>query len=161
MKEKSFSIRKLFGKIHLWLGLLSGIILFFVCLSGTIFTFRFDIDKILYPSQFYINFADNTKCLPIDSIASTLEKKYNAKLADITIPVDKKSVWDVTLQFTKIDSSTSIKVNPYTATIVESKRTKGDDFFSFIYNLHTTLLFNNSAGEAIVGVSTIIFIVML
>ncbi len=161
MKDSRFTFRKLFGKIHLWLGLISGIIIFFVCLSGTIFTFRFELDKAMYPSLYYVTVPEKGERFPLDSIKAIYEKKYDASLTDITIPAKESRLLELTLRSNTIDSTYSCKVNPYTGAFVENRRTAGDEFLNFIYNLHTNLLFGNRLGEGIVGVSTIIFLIMI
>ena len=52
-KSKKYTIRKLINDIHLWLGIGSGIILFLVCLSGTILTFEEEI-KNLFTQDFKV-----------------------------------------------------------------------------------------------------------
>ena len=43
-KNKKYGIRDFINDVHLWLGLVSGIVLFLVCLSGTILTFEEEIE---------------------------------------------------------------------------------------------------------------------
>ena len=42
-KKQKYTFRKFLNDVHLWLGLASGIILFLVCLSGTILAFEHEI----------------------------------------------------------------------------------------------------------------------
>ena len=51
--------RKLFNNIHLWLGIGAGLILFVVCLTGTIYTFSSEIQEALNPET--IRSSDSTK----------------------------------------------------------------------------------------------------
>ena len=44
--KKGYSLRKFINDIHLWLGIGSGIIIFLVCLSGTILVFDKEIRAV-------------------------------------------------------------------------------------------------------------------
>ncbi|WP_255702645.1 PepSY domain-containing protein [Antarcticibacterium sp. 1MA-6-2] len=45
-KKQKYGLRSFINDVHLWLGLGSGIILFAVCLSGTILTFEKEIKSL-------------------------------------------------------------------------------------------------------------------
>ena len=46
-------VRNAFRTVHLWMGLGSGIVIFLVCLSGTIYTFRAEIERWMEPGKYY------------------------------------------------------------------------------------------------------------
>ncbi|HSI75572.1 MAG TPA: PepSY-associated TM helix domain-containing protein, partial [Lunatimonas sp.] len=46
--------RRWLNEIHLWMGIASGIIIFLVCLSGTIYTFKEEIQEWMEPERYMI-----------------------------------------------------------------------------------------------------------
>ena len=47
---KKYSTRNLFKKLHLWLGLPSGIVIFIVAITGCIYAFQDEIKDMMRPS---------------------------------------------------------------------------------------------------------------
>ena len=43
----TYTLRKIFNDVHLWMGIASGLVLFVVCLSGTIYTFHTEVEELL------------------------------------------------------------------------------------------------------------------
>src|SRR5690554_7730951 len=56
--KKGYTFRKLINDLHLWLGVASSLILFVVCLTGTIYTFRTEIEEMIEPQKYNIKAAD-------------------------------------------------------------------------------------------------------
>ncbi|MDR0610231.1 MAG: PepSY domain-containing protein [Planctomycetaceae bacterium] len=79
--------RRFFYEIHLWLGIISGIIVFLICLSGCILVFRDEINRFVDPGKFYVSVPAEGQRLPVDEIISKLESKNpGMKVTSITIP---------------------------------------------------------------------------
>ncbi|MCC9138754.1 PepSY-associated TM helix domain-containing protein [Pontibacter silvestris] len=91
--KKSFTWRKLFNDIHLWLGIASGFVLFIVCLSGTIYTFRTEVEEFLEPDKYRVETTENAQVLPPDALIAKLEKELKGKVVSLDIPQDKKSTY--------------------------------------------------------------------
>ncbi len=72
-KKKKYTFRKLLNDLHLWLGLGSGIILFLVCLSGTILTFQTEI-KSLFAEELKVD-PQQGKLIDIENLQQNLEKE--------------------------------------------------------------------------------------
>ena len=47
LNMRKYTFRKLINDIHLWLGIISGIVLFVVCLTGTILAFETELVLLL------------------------------------------------------------------------------------------------------------------
>jgi len=45
-----YSVRSIFRKVHLWLGMLSGIVIFIVAITGCIYAFQDEIKDMFRPS---------------------------------------------------------------------------------------------------------------
>lgn len=81
-------MRKLFNDLHLWMGIASGIILFVVCLSGTIYTFSTEIQEMLEPEKFKVEVQPGTTPLPAEAIIAKVAAETGGKVSSITIPAD-------------------------------------------------------------------------
>ena len=79
--------RRFFYEIHLWLGIVSGVILFIVCLSGTIFVFQEEAQRIAEPGRYYVDVPQNVSAKPIDDLIAEIEKERpNMVVSSVTIP---------------------------------------------------------------------------
>ncbi|MDR2115882.1 MAG: PepSY domain-containing protein, partial [Planctomycetaceae bacterium] len=79
--------RRFFYEIHLWLGIISGIIVFLICLSGCILVFREEINRFADPGKYYVSVPAEGQRLPVDEVIAKLEAKNSGmKVTSITIP---------------------------------------------------------------------------
>ena len=84
------SIRRYFYEIHLWLGIVSGIIVFIVCLSGAILVFQDETRHIAEPAKYFVKTPTNATPIPIDVLIANVEAaKPDMKVGTITIPEQK------------------------------------------------------------------------
>jgi uncharacterized iron-regulated membrane protein len=84
-KWKSF--REVFHTVHLWLGVGSGLILFVVCLSGTIYTFSPEIQKLTDSKLYTVSPEPVAKHLPSETlIAHLLDSLKGGVVQSVTIP---------------------------------------------------------------------------
>ncbi|NOU60712.1 PepSY domain-containing protein [Marinifilum caeruleilacunae] len=149
--------KKVIFKLHLWLGLAAGLVIFLVCLTGAIYTFRAQIENGLN----YKNIAVNEEGTPLslDSIRAEF-KKNNLTINQIV--VHPKLNRSIEVFYTSIDGSESgmYYVNPFTGAIIGNRNSALSPFFEFVLSLHKSLLLNN-IGKRIVGASVLIFVFML
>lgn len=158
MKKKTFRIRKFINDIHLWLGLSSGIILFLVCLSGTILVFEEEI-KSFFSEEIIVE--ATSKKATIESLTQTLKTSNNGFVTGLTIPSTNNGAYEF---FVKKDlkerRGSQVLVNPYTSSIHKVEKTSADAFLLTMFKLHRWLLFDAAIGRPIVGIATIIFLVL-
>lgn len=174
-------IRKLINDIHLWLGLASGLVLFVVCLSGTIYTFHTEVEEWLNKDKFFVAAPANATRLPVDVLVPKLEQQLKGKIASLEIPAaenrtlkavvkaDKKKKMpasEVPAQPSKAkkeggsDRGKTYYINPYTGEVTGTEKGRGVDFFTTMMKLHRWLLIEGDAGKIIVGSATIIFVLL-
>ncbi|WP_121965187.1 PepSY domain-containing protein [Myroides sp. N17-2] len=173
-KKSKGVFKKYMLKIHLWLGLLSGIIVLIVSLSGAVFVFNEDISAYFNKEQIFHGETDiaNKKPIPIKE----LKDMVNAQLVNeevpaesVTIPIDPNRSYQFGLD--KVNRNgwnyfdtylvfKSVYVNQYTGEVIAIQDLRKSPFF-FTMILHRSLLLSSSVGGTIVGVSTIIFVIML
>lgn len=163
-------IRKAFLKIHLYAGLLSGLIVIAVCLSGTIYVYHTEIQELANAELYTVERVGSR--MSADAIIKKLEAQENAKVVGLTWEDDLER----SLQFTlKKDGEqgrgTTYFVNPYTAAILgnSSEKTAAAEFMSYLFSLHRWLLLdrieepilesmgNRDLGRLINGISTVVF----
>ncbi len=156
-KKKKYGLRTFINDVHLWLGLASGIILFLVCLSGTILTFEHEI-KDLFAEDFRVEAGDEK--LSVEQLISALEGE--GIVSSVTVPAEEGEAYEFSVKESlKQRRGSTYYVNPYTAEFSKTKESSLDGFFFSMFKLHRWLLLDSSIGRPIVGVSTIIFLILL
>lgn len=156
-------MKKIFLKFHLWLAVPFGIIITIICFTGSMLVFEPEIVNVLRHDQIYVDNPRHT-ALSVDEIVRKVEQ---------TLPSDVK-VTGVTMYS---DPNLSCKVNlskPRRAAMYVDQYTgqlKGlyerPAFFDFMQRLHRWLLDSRDDsggvfwGRTIVGISTIMFVLVL
>jgi uncharacterized iron-regulated membrane protein len=169
-------IRKWFRNIHLWLGIASGLILFVVCLTGTIYTFNVEIQEIFGKNKYKVEVPPNAGRLPAEKLMATaLESIGKGNIQYIIVSQDKSRAYQINVKKeapadgiqkksdTGIYSNRglNILINPYTGEILGAHEGPLFDFFRTMYKMHRWLLLDTNMGRPIVGVATIIFVVLI
>lgn len=170
-RKRSISLfRRISAWLHLWLGLISGIIVFIVSITGCLFSFQQEISNVIYKDVFFVQ-PQKTATLPV----SMLQQKAQSALGKdepinfITAYKDSTRAWEfmaynlndtAVTYFGAVGYFRSAFVDPYTG-IVTGIRDYKYDFFNIIKYLHWSLLLNTKYGQPIVGWGTLIFVVLL
>lgn len=155
-------IRNLFRQIHLWIGIGSSLILFLVCLSGTVYTFKEEIQQMIEPERYLVKVEDATTKLPLAEIISSVESTTGGKVMNVTIPGSTDEVYTLNVRAKDEQGrGTNYPVNPYTGEITAEGKAKGDAFFMVMFRIHRWLLLDTNIGRPIVGVATIIFVLLI
>lgn len=156
MKTKKYTLRKFINDMHLWLGIASGIILFIVCLSGTVLTFEDEI-KSFFAEEFSIS--PSSKTLSIEELNSDLASE--GEVMRISISPDETKPYEFSIKTHSEDRrGTLFFVNQYTGEYAKPAPNVLDGFFMTMFKLHRWLLLDISIGRPIVGVATIIFVIL-
>jgi len=98
-KKKSSwpKVRKFLNDVHLWLGLISGIIIFVVCLSGTIYVFNTEIREMSTPQLYHVKQANGSK-LSIEQLITIVEKESGGNVTAVKIPADPGRSYALTVK---------------------------------------------------------------
>lgn len=174
--KKKYTFRKFFNDIHLWMGLASGLVLFVVCLSGTIYTFRAEIERWVSPSKYYVAVPAGAQRMDADILIARLEKQLHGTVTSLQIPADTSMSWQVGIkgEGKKKDAGKNVGkakeaevrpktyfINPYTGAVVGEQGGGATTFFSTMMKLHRWLLLPDSIGRIIVGIATLIFVFLI
>lgn len=146
-------LRPAFLWVHRWLGLISGIVVFVVALTGTLYVFEEEGRDIFQHKYFYVTPSAGPK-KPLQEISAAVKKVYPKET--ITQIRFREQADAATVYHTK--SEKAISVNPYTLQIVGVRNLK-HDFFSTVLDIHLHLLMGKT-GAQIVKWNVLIFFIM-
>lgn len=172
-KKKASRLKRWSSKLHLWLGLAVGFIIFFVSITGALYVFRDEIENFQRKDLIYHNEPNYQQkgLLPIRE----LEEKVNQQVPQdypihwVNIPTDKSMAYrfywyehnlDGWNYFDEYPIYKLAYVNPYTGKVLKIFDEK-NGFFQIVKMLHWSFLLKESWGKYVVGIPVIIFIVML
>lgn len=162
-KKKSFLLR-LMEWVHLWLGLISGVVVFVVSITGCIYVFQQDIKDALEPWRFVE--AKNTELVPPSKLLDTAQKYMPEQEPTGLTYGNSQEAAAVGYDFKKDGKRnfTAVFVNPYSGELIKKEQVIANgkfDFFRFIIKGHRTLWLPKNTGKTIVGVSALLFVVLL
>jgi uncharacterized iron-regulated membrane protein len=96
--KKKYSFRKFSNDIHLWLGIASGLVLFVVCLTGTILTFEKEIVEWADAERYHVEAPAGAAVVPIDQLVAKTEAGLKGKVTGIEMPANPNAVYRFTVQ---------------------------------------------------------------
>ncbi|MBP3557407.1 MAG: PepSY domain-containing protein, partial [Thermoguttaceae bacterium] len=79
-------LRRFFYELHLWLGLASGLILFVVCLSGSLYVFRNEARQLAAPEFFNVATVQEKRLSADEIVAKVEAARPGKKVGSLTIP---------------------------------------------------------------------------
>ena len=141
-------------KVHLLTGLTAGLIIFTVCITGSIYIFEKEIRAFLHKDIYRCdgNFSYQQ---PLSLLEQEVSNAYpGEKIKNILIPSEQ----GMNVRFT-LKNQLAVFVNPHHAKI-EGEFNTGNDVFGIALNIHRTLLLGEK-GKVITGVSALLFLFMV
>ncbi|WP_313375733.1 PepSY-associated TM helix domain-containing protein [Chishuiella sp.] len=157
-KKKGKSLfSKVIAWLHLWPSIVSGIILVFVCLTGTIIVYCDEIFELTAGEAKYVEVPQNHNHVPFNEIVSNV-KKYNPniKVSEYVFFKDPNRSIRMRAFIPNEKKLILLYANPYTGEIIKQDNTI--NFFFVMAHLHSSLLAEKIGGW-IVAISTIIFVI--
>jgi len=166
------TIRNIFNEIHLYAGLISGIIVIAVCLSGTIYVYNSEIREMANPELYQVE--ESGSRLSAEELKLTLESEFDSKVVGINWNNETNQSVQFTLK--KKDETgrgTTYFINPYSGEIIgdASVKTPVAEFMGYMFSLHRWLMLdrietpilesmsNRDLGRLINGIATLLFTV--
>lgn len=158
--------------LHKWLGLLSGLVVLIVSLTGCLTVFQDELQLMTHPEKFFIE-KENlqpSQTIALSQLISIAERKLNPgqKISRVDIFPQNNRTWIFRAIKTNKDAFfysdfftyyKRVFVNPYTGNVQVVENTKAN-FFQIVLQLHMNLLLGKKYGYVIVGFSTIFFAVL-
>ena len=152
------TVRSLWLKAHLWVGLAIGLPLIVVALTGAVMVFEEDLDRALNPAVSYVTPGDRS--LPLDEIVARARTAFPAaQLGSVTLP--EKRHHPVQIGSTSKEGPFTISVNQYTGQVLGT-RSAADREAGLARRIHLlhTRLFGGQIGEWLVGLITALTLFM-
>ncbi|MEJ5962653.1 PepSY-associated TM helix domain-containing protein [Pedobacter immunditicola] len=116
--------RKFLNDIHLWIGLASGLIVFLVCLSGTIYVFNEEIREAATPELFNVQPTSDKAKIPAAQLIAAVEQNSGGKVVSVKIPADAGRSWQMGV---KKEKSPEKPLNSSSNTAKVAKGPKGNE----------------------------------
>ncbi|MDR6782060.1 putative iron-regulated membrane protein [Pedobacter africanus] len=144
------TFKKINAWFHLWLGIVSGIGVVILGITGCILVFEQEINSLSSP---WLHAENNTssRILPPSVLYRSVEKAFPGR--------EIESVWykgeNRTAHFSIHEMDSTVYVNPYTAQVVAA--VPQSDIFQFIKDGHYYFWFPREIGHAITGWTTLVF----
>ncbi|MFI2743166.1 PepSY-associated TM helix domain-containing protein [Zhouia sp. PK063] len=163
-KHKKSIFRRLNDWLHLWLGLISGTVVFIVSITGCFYAFQQEI-KDSYESWRFVE-PKQASFVPPSRLLDTAEIYMPGKKPTGLTYSNKEGA--AAIGFSGMENGertfSVVFLNPYTAEFIKKQQTIGSgkfDFFRFIIDGHRALWLPYKIGRPIVGACTLIFVFLL
>jgi uncharacterized iron-regulated membrane protein len=153
------TVKKFIGKVHLWLGFISGLGVFIIAITGCILAFQQEIETVTKP---YMHTASRpgVKLLPPSVLKAIAVKEVTDKQPNgINYPGKDRSA-SVMFYGSDPDYYYQVFMDPYTGKVIKVWSEEGD-FFHFILHGHYYLWLPPKVGQPVVASITLIFVTML
>jgi uncharacterized iron-regulated membrane protein len=169
-KKKKSLFKTWVGRVHLWLGLTSGLMVLFLSVTGCLYVFSHEITNWLRHDEMYVQQVKENP-LPVSEVWKSAQDFIGADkpISNVTVYNNPEkalvftvyersegSVW----YFKNIKNYYSIYADPYTGKVL-GIYDEELDFFNIVKMLHWSLLLETEIGQPVIGWSTFIFVVML
>jgi uncharacterized iron-regulated membrane protein len=152
------TIKKVFGKIHLWLGFTSGLLVFIVAITGCIYAFQQEIQDLTQRFRFVEE--QTTDFLPPSVLKAAAENELAGKHIHAVQYLAPDRAAQVIYYSIEPYYYYVVYVNPYTAEVVRVKD-MSSDFFAIILDGHFYLWLPHEIGQPIVATACLVFVIML
>lgn len=151
-------MKKYYRKIHQWLGLISGLLVFIIAITGCIYAFQEEIQDAVQPHRFV---EKENKVFLLPSQLEQIAKKHlpNKTLHSIKYHTDKKSAEVIFFQNDPTYYYT-VYLNPYSGKVLHTQNME-DGFFPFILRGHFYLWLPEKIGQPVVAISSLLFLAMI
>ncbi|QRR01272.1 PepSY-associated TM helix domain-containing protein [Dyadobacter sandarakinus] len=151
------SLKKAVGFLHLWLGLISGIIVFIIAITGCMYAFQAEIQDATQPYRFVA--AENRNFLPPSKIRGIADAALPGRHLHAVLYESKTdAVQAIYYQFEEYYNV--VYINPYSGKVLEVKDMEAG-FFPFILDGHFYLWLPHEIGQPIVAGATLVFFAMM
>ena len=154
-KHKNFLRR-----LHRWLGLLSGIVVFIVALTGAIYAFEHEINVWLDSGVHRKVAVENKAIISALEVEKVVRQKYEKDIARMSLtvyPAGDEGI--ICWVMNKERQWTAFIMNPYSGEVID-RYEWAVNFWAVILELHTSLMIPE-IGHDIVAISTVIFAIMM
>lgn len=145
------------GRLHLWLGLASGLLVCFLGITGCILAFEREIENATQPYRFAA--VQNKPVLPPSKLRKIANNQYPGKEPHSINYEEGKAAMAVYYGY-EPSYYLIVFMNPYTGEVLKAKD-MNQDFFRIVVDGHYYLWLPPKIGQPIVATGTLIFLFLL
>jgi len=164
-------MRRLWLKLHLWLGLILGLWLSLIGLTGSLLVFYHELEEQIHPTTFAVAPQPEGEVAfrSFDEVYAAIQDGMpeGAQFGSIYYPRTSASSWWG--RYTVPDGPQAglwyVFVDPYTAQVLDRWHVKGEEqwfrreFSGFLYDLHYKLLLPGDIGNPLVGIIALLALI--
>ena len=158
VKAKRTALRYWIGKLHLWLGLTSGLVVFVIAITGCLYAFEQEIQNATQAYRFVKH--DQRPVLLPSELKAIGERELPGKKIHAVLYGKPGRAAEVIFYNIEPEYYYIIYLNPFTGEILKVKDALSG-FFPFILDGHFYLWLPHEIGQPVVATTTLIFTVML
>jgi uncharacterized iron-regulated membrane protein len=134
-------LRKVLLNLHLFAGLVAGVFLILLGVTGSVMVFEDEIDRALNPKLTWI--IPGGKRLTLTDVKSRLEERYPGRtIVGFSIPPRNDMAWGAALQSTAPQEPLNVVFNPFTVDVLGTDSDR-NNFVGHLHDFHLRL----SMGE--------------
>jgi uncharacterized iron-regulated membrane protein len=170
-KTTAMTFKQITGKLHLWLGLGSGLVVFILGITGCFYAFVDELRPMVYKDRMYVTVPPGAQRQPLAVMQANAQKALGADKPLQVAEVPTTPGRTVYFRAVKVNEDHvfynsylqyyyRVYVNPYTGAVIKIENTKYE-FFNVVLSLHINLLMGPVVGAKIVSWSVVIFVVLL
>lgn len=152
--SKRYGFQELVLDLHLWLGLISGLIVFVLCLSGTLLVLQDPLERHFNQQVLRVQPTPGSSPMPLEQLVPQLAAGQD--FSGILIPHDPQQA----IQLQK-GRAPGVYVNPYSGEILGELNPQLRASFMVFFRLHRWLLLDSEIGRPVTGAATLMFVVIL
>jgi uncharacterized iron-regulated membrane protein len=153
------TLKKIVLNIHLWLGLLSGLIVFIIALTGALYAFREEIEAVTQASYRTVEEQD-APFLPPSQVKDIAQRVIPEQHLHSVLYRGKDEAIEVIFYEPDPLFYSAVYLNPYSGEVITSKDLTAN-FFHFILQGHYYLWLPPELGQPVVATATLIAVVIL
>ncbi|SFF08823.1 PepSY-associated TM helix domain-containing protein [Thermoflexibacter ruber] len=147
-------MKKIINKVHLILGLTSGLVVFIVSLTGCLYVFEEEIRNLTQAKYLYV-IPENKEKINVSQAISIVEKHFpKEKITQVRWKTAPESTIMV-----RTKSNKMISIHPYSGALI-GVRDMETDFLNAVEHIHTSLLLGD-IGSEIIKWNVLIFFILL
>lgn len=151
-------MRKIIRQVHLWLGMITGPIVFIIGITGAIYAFKEEIQNATESFRF-VQVQDQDFLTPSSLIASADKANPNKEVHAVMYHTKDQSAKVIYYSFEN-DYYDFVYINPYSGKVLEVHDVT-HSFFGWILSGHFNLWLPREIGSVIVATSTLIFLLII
>lgn len=152
------STKKIFFQLHKYLGLVTGIVVFVVAITGCCWAFKEEIESLLDDSV-QITLQDQPILTPTQAKTFAKEVFPNQSIHGVLFEHGAQPV-EVIFYDAEPEFYQSVFLNPYSGEVIEVKDNMSG-FFAFILKGHIRMWLPKEIGEQLVSASVLIFLLII